>query len=139
MWSFNRRKKEETVILDGYQPTDKLDTDNPPKETDPLPDNLLDDERYPTTEYLEWIEKYDILKNGVDGLLNVLSDTWMFGDWGFKRKRSRNGKFTVELHTGGWSGNEEIIQALKTNRYFWFFWRMSRVGGHYYFSFNIKK
>jgi len=39
-----------------------------------------------------------------------------------------------ELHTGGWSGNEEIIRAMQDNRVWWgMFWESSRRGGHYEF------
>ena len=107
--------------------------------SNPLPDILIDDDGYPTAEFLEWIERYDVIENGVYYLLDVLSRNWIYGDWGFIRKKPRNKKFTVELHTGGWSGNEDLIRALKANNFFWFYWIKSVVGGHYWFSFPVEK
>lgn len=39
------------------------------------------------------------------------------------------------LSTGGWSGNEELIGALRENRCFWMLcWEQSKRGGHYWFK-----
>ena len=57
---------------------------------------------------------------------------------GFVRRRPYSGKITIELHTGGWSGNEDLIRALQKS-YFWSFWRISKVGGHYYFKIPLKQ
>ena len=44
-------------------------------------------------------------------------------------------KGTLELHTGGWSGNEDIVGALQKNFIFWsMYWQRSERGGHYYFA-----
>jgi hypothetical protein len=44
---------------------------------------------------------------------------------------------TLTLHTGGWSGNEVIIEAL-TKTIFWSFcWEKSWRGGHY--EFKLKR
>ncbi len=40
-----------------------------------------------------------------------------------------------KLSTGGWSGNEDIIDALKHNTMFWLFcWQLSQRGGYYVFQ-----
>jgi hypothetical protein len=40
----------------------------------------------------------------------------------------------MELKTGGWSGNEDIINALQQNVVFWTkYWRTSKRGGFYAF------
>ena len=40
-----------------------------------------------------------------------------------------------ELHTGGWSGNEDLVMALIGNPTFWgLCWQRSERGGHYYFT-----
>ena len=39
------------------------------------------------------------------------------------------------LSTGGWSGNESLIYALRANPMFWaMFWFSSERGGHYVFE-----
>lgn len=39
------------------------------------------------------------------------------------------------VSTGGWSENEEVIDALKCNIFFWtMYWYLSKRGGHYEFK-----
>jgi len=102
------------------------------------PDNLLDNEGYPTDELLQWVKDYDILEHGVEPLLEILEETWNWPDWGIVRKRSYGKTFSYELHTGGWSGNEDIMVALRENKFFYYWWRKSTTGGHYYFRFPVK-
>jgi hypothetical protein len=40
----------------------------------------------------------------------------------------------LELHTGGWSGNEEIISVLQNSMFWVMYWQKSERGGHYYFE-----
>lgn len=50
----------------------------------------------------------------------------------------KNGTVTLELTTGGWSGNEEIIDIL-CNKMFWFlWWQESKRGGYYKFAYSEK-
>lgn len=43
-------------------------------------------------------------------------------------------KYWHEVSTGGWSGNESIIYAMKANTLFWsMHWEQSVRGGHYRF------
>jgi hypothetical protein len=90
---------------------------------------ILDDEGYLTDTALEIIENWDMFKKGTEELLAFISDIWYFGDWGFKREGDK-----LELHTGGWSGNELVIRHLQKNFFWTFFWESSRRGGHYYFD-----
>lgn len=40
----------------------------------------------------------------------------------------------MRLHTGGWSGHEDIVHALQKNQVLWMMtWESSRRGGHYVF------
>jgi len=94
----------------------------------------LDSQGYPTEGCLEYFKKeHDIKK-----ILEILKKIWYFGSWGLIKHRQYKGYFTVELHTDGWSGNEDLINSLSENFYFWTYWRRHDIGGHYYFKFPIK-
>lgn len=85
---------------------------------------------YPTEEQLKTIKEFDLTKEKVKELLDYVEPIWEYGDWGFHRTKHR-----LELHTGGWSGNEDIIGALHQNFLFWsMYWWTSRRGGHYIFN-----
>lgn len=89
---------------------------------------------YPDDETLNAIKKFDVTKDDVETLLDVVHDAWNYADdGGFVRNGSK-----LELHTFGWSGNEDIIIALQENLFFFsLYWQKSVRGGHYYFT--IKK
>ena len=36
------------------------------------------------------------------------------------------------MHTGGWSGNEEIMSAVQSTMFWYFYWTRIERGGHYY-------
>ena len=96
---------------------------------------MPDSDGYPTDEEIEIIEKWDITKDGVRGLIAHIKSIWWMPDWGF---RFRVG--WLFLHTGGWSGNETPIRALTEcgNGLFWMMTlQQTHVAGHYWF--RIKK
>ena len=95
--------------------------------------------RYPSEIELETIKKWDtISESGTLGLIDFVGSIWEYGDMGFRQRGKRVIK--LELHTLGWSGNEDIIQALKMNFIFWSMnWDMSRRGGHYYFTIKLDR
>ena len=110
------------------------------KETDEIPDVLLDDDGYPTDEYLKFIEEYTPDKMPIMDFVSILGDNWYFDDWGFRLKRKYMGVRKLELHTGGWSGNEDIIGAIKSNIYLTHFsmkYVKWHTGGHFYFEITI--
>jgi hypothetical protein len=98
----------------------------------------LDHNGYPTEEYLIYLRDFDIKE--IDEFLDILSTGWWCADWGFKLskvykdKRFNRKCRTLELHTGGWSGNEEIISALREGFFFVMYWWKSYRGGHYIFQ-----
>jgi hypothetical protein len=108
---------------------------------DKLPHQLLDDEGYPTNEWIEFIETYvpDESLPIEKFVKNVFVDGWWMPDWGFKLKRKYRGVIKLSLHTGGWSGNEDVIRAIKSNlnltcgRMQLVCWK---AGGHYYFEID---
>lgn len=84
--------------------------------------------KYPTDEQLETIRNW---KNyNIHSLFDYIYDFWHWPEWGWKR----NGD-TYFISTGGWSGNEDIIDAMQSNSIWWgMFWELSKRGGHYIFS-----
>lgn len=57
---------------------------------------------------------------------------WWSADWGFREEKGG-----YYLSTAGWSGNEQIIEAMQSNFIFWsMWWQSTRRGGHYIFRFT---
>lgn len=84
---------------------------------------------YPTEDELKKIEEW-AHTDGYGNLFEYIRPLWE----GYGRMTKKEN--TYDLATGGWSGNEEIIGALKRNRLFWCVcWELSERGGH--FIFNI--
>lgn len=89
-------------------------------------------EIYPTERVLKRIEKFDIVKRPISELLDLIRNNWWMPEWGYKISGKRI--IRLELHTGGWSGNESIIYALNRNPLWNMYWRKSTVGGHHYYK-----
>jgi hypothetical protein len=88
---------------------------------------------YPTEQELKQIREWDCV-NDLIGLLEFVRKQWQYCD-AFTLTGKR--VLRLELHTLGWSGNEQIIEALQENVIFWMFgWQKSTKGGHYYFKFK---
>lgn len=84
---------------------------------------------YPTEEQLEYIKNFDLVKQGYFNLLDYIYNIWSYPDYYIL------GENALELHTGGWSGNEDIVYALQENTLFWAMaWMKSERGGHYTFD-----
>lgn len=89
---------------------------------------------YPSEELLKSIEEYDLITRPVEPLLTVLEDNWKYADVGYYNLTGKQ-VLRLELHTGGWSGNEDIIRALRKNKVFFSaWWTKEERGGHYYFK-----
>jgi hypothetical protein len=106
----------------------------------PFDGELLDEEGYPTTEFLSWLR--DLSIDNVmhpHRVLATIKSAWEYADWGWRKEEAVDDfkKPVIRYHvsTGGWSGNEEIISALRQSPYFWsLYWYSSRRGGHYVFE-----
>ena len=88
----------------------------------------LDGDGYPTEACLAHIRKWE----GHDwrDLLEFICSVWHWGESMYKWR----GK-TLPISTGGWSGNEEVIDALQQNTMFWACcWQESKRGGGYKFA-----
>ena len=97
---------------------------------------------YPTEEELAQIRNWDC-KQGFQGLTDLIESLWWDPEWGFKLHKGQNtfrkAVMKLELHTGGWSGNEDIIDALQDNMFWLLCWNESRRGGHYKFEMPLRK
>lgn len=86
----------------------------------------MDENGYPTEETLERIRTWDP-RDGT-GLMHAIADLWYCAcccKW-------VDG--TLSCSTGGWSGNEDLIDAMRDNVAWWaLHWLSSRRGGHYEF------
>lgn len=104
---------------------------------------------YPTEEELKHFDRWKLSnQNLIEGfnpveIVDYVESIWWAPDWGLRLKwgRDRIMKTKVmrlQLHTGGWSGNEDIISKLEQT-FFWFmYWDKSERGGHYYFEIPLK-
>ena len=84
-------------------------------------------DRYPEEDELEKIKSWDYLDP--QGCFEFIASIWEHQNY------CDHEGTKWYLSTGGWSGNEEIIQALKSNYILWVMtWEESRRGGHYIFD-----
>jgi len=104
---------------------------------------MPDKNGYPTKEELEFIRKWKYGQGqSVQDLIHHLEDIWWKSDWGFKLKNGRNTGKKIKrlfLSTGGWSGNEIIIDCLTKTDFWTLFWEQSKRGGHYIFKIPLEE
>ena len=99
---------------------------------------MLDQDNYPDEASLKQITEWDVFSQGIDGLLTLIGENTNWAD----RQIYRSGKWVIRYHyhTGGWSGNEDVIEALQQNLMFWsLFWEKTMKGGHYYFKIDRRR
>lgn len=91
----------------------------------------FDRDGYPTEDTLEVISKW---KDTYPRWIEYIKAAWMWPAM-IREEESddvfNKGQVVLKLSTGGWSGNEEIIAAMRENLYWFIFWRNSKRGGHY--------
>lgn len=104
----------------------------------------MDTEGYPTEEELEIVKNWEFSKDfygEIPKFLEFVKDNWWMPDWGWNEKQEEEDGETVTnlyLSTGGWSGNEEMIAAMR-NTWFWMHcWKQHKRGGHYVFELKTK-
>jgi hypothetical protein len=90
----------------------------------------FDEDGYPTEDTLSAIEKWNCVgRQAKLDLLEYVRKAWRYPDY-----------FSIEdddyhISTAGWSGNEDLIRAMRDNFLFWgMCWVQSRRGGHYIFE-----
>lgn len=89
---------------------------------------------YPSEELLDYISSYDIIEGSSVDLMVLVWNCWQY-DHPYRNSYIENGYVVYEMSTGGWSGNEDLIGALRENVLWWAFnWYSSKRGGHYVFK-----
>ena len=102
-----------------------------------FPDEWIDDQGYPTDAALERIRKWPM--PDLKELMAFLKSIWWHADWGWEEVDdivNDLGKqvHLYRIHTGGWSGNEDLIGAFEENYMCWtMLFYTHRRGGHYEF------
>lgn len=98
---------------------------------------------YPTEEYLAWIDTFrpENVNTDFDALefIEVIREGWYFADWGFHLRRPYKKVWKLRMSTGGWSGNEEIMEHIKGTWFYLLCWREHRAGGHYTFEIPVRE
>ena len=96
-------------------------------------------DEYPTEEELKTIEEWPVEK-GYKELMDYVYEIWKYAkDGGCWVEYKEGGHWTYEIATGGWSGNEDLLDAMSKNLMFWLTcWYSSKRGGHYEFRVPIK-
>jgi hypothetical protein len=96
----------------------------------------LDDEGYPTEEAERIVREFS---GDARVLLEAIHAIWAHGKWGWNEEDGldicERPVHRYNISTGGWSGNEALIEALRANIMFWMlFWVEDRRGGHFVFE-----
>ncbi len=89
--------------------------------------------QYPTDADLSALRTLanDVLTAGFAPLLAHLQAIWWQPKHGIVWSPESG---ALELHTGGWSGNEEIMGVLRETLFWSVSWREIKRGGHYYLA-----
>lgn len=107
-------------------------------------DYPLDEDGYPTRQALDLIEKWPTWRSSeVPRLFDFVESIWHLKSWGWHCQDAIDDvheEHVIEynISTAGWSGNESIITAMRSNFPLWATtWVSSHRGGHY--VFYVKK
>lgn len=91
---------------------------------------------YPTEEELGRIRTWaDVDASDPHGLFAYVKALWWpdGGGWGWREYTDRDGARYYHISTGGWSGNEDIIDAMQEALVFVLYHVESHRGGHFLF------
>ena len=103
--------------------------------------DILDDDGYPTEEYLDTIKRWSFQDDWHE-LMSFVELGWSYPDMFMSTETTDmfdDPVISYDLSTGGWSGNEDIIDALMSNQMFWLMcWCISKRGGYYQFQVRKK-
>ena len=100
---------------------------------------MPDQDGYPTDDELKRIKEWPISEDYAEWF-DFIRSCWWAADWGWYEEDAHDELFNRQvkhysISTGGWSGNESIIEAMQENGIVWIMtWVQSSRGGHYIFE-----
>ena len=86
----------------------------------------MSDHDYPTEDELQRLRDWPV--SDPRGWLGYAQSLWWAAGWGWPELECD------PVSTGGWSGNESIIEAMRENVLWAVCWENTRAGGHYTFK-----
>lgn len=92
--------------------------------------------RYPSEVELDHIEHWD---GSLKELIEFIQSIWEYEPPILRVGRDhihRKKCYKLEIHTWGWSGNEDIVEALRMTMFWFTYWQRSDRGGHFYFEIS---
>jgi hypothetical protein len=104
---------------------------------------MADDDGYPTEDEIARIKTWPYEDpRGWFAFIKSAGNYWPGESWGWDERDDHDeidkDVHVYEISTGGWSGNEEILGAMRANTMLWMMtWHVSRRGGHY--TFMVKR
>jgi len=112
-------------------------------------DNMPDENGYPAEQELRLFDRWKLATNADNptfledfharDVVDYLETIWWYPERQIELREGRDSLWhkkimRLVLHTGGWSGNEDIVAELE-GTWFWFmYWKATHRGGHYYFE-----
>jgi hypothetical protein len=110
-----------------------MSLDNSPVDVD----EFFDEDGYPNEHALDTIAKWDW--RHTDECFEFVRQMWRWNDimW---TQTDDGERIIYHISTGGWSGNESLVMALRENHVIWMFtWVQSQRGGHHIFELPYKR
>lgn len=88
---------------------------------------------YPDEKLLEQIETWN--GKNTQEMIEWIDQAWNHNYGDMNLESITTGVYRIELITGGWSGNEDVMSAIYKNRLFdSMYWQRSERGGKYVYE-----
>ncbi len=106
---------------------------------------MFDKEGYPTEEALEVFSQWRVPDGDIHAsaktVFEYVKSLWQYEEYVdilYPCPRMEKPVVVVELHTLGWSGNEDIVEELRKTWFWYLYWQKSERGGHYRFEIPLE-
>lgn len=109
-------------------------------------ERYLDSDEYPTDEGLERLSNWST--NDINGAIEFMRELWHYDEWGVRDTFTDEERTVyhldpdrryVKLSTGGWSGNEDLMTAFRSNPLRREAILVARRAGHYVLEYVLVK